>query len=77
MTEITNSMKRENALIKDSKVSANGSNDQEINRRYDKPRNGVCLNMTTHKNQEVERVERKFAKYLTNLRMGVCPSVKE
>ena len=63
MDEITNSMKREDAPTKDSEVSTNGLNNQEINRRYDKPINGVCPSMTTHKNQEVERVERKFAIY--------------
>ena len=31
------------APVKDSKVSANGSNDHEINRRYDEPEEGVCL----------------------------------
>ena len=76
MTEITNSMKREDAPVKDSEVSTSGSNDHEINRRYDKTRNGVCPSMMTHKNQEVERVGRKSAKYLMNSRMGVCPSVK-
>ena len=49
-----NSMKRADAPVKDSEVSANGSNDHEINRRYDKPRKGVCPSMTTHKNQEVK-----------------------
>ena len=76
MTEITNSMKREDAPVKDSEVLANGSNDNEINRRYDKPRNRICPSMMTHKNQEVEQVGRKFAKYLINSRMGVRPSVK-
>ena len=57
--EIMNSMKKGYALVKDSKVSANVSNDHEINRRYDEPREGVCPNkrvlkgvcpsMTTHK----------------------------
>ena len=32
--------------------------------------------MTTRKDQEIDRVMRKFAKDLMNLRMGVCPSVK-
>ena len=49
-----NSMKRGDAPVKDSEVSANGSNDHEINRRYDKHRKGVCPSMTTHKNQEVK-----------------------
>ena len=71
-----NSMKMGDTLVKDSKVSTNGSNDHEINRRYDKPINGVCPSITTHKNQEVERAGRKSAKYLMNSRMGVCLSVK-
>ena len=68
--------KKGDPLVKDSKVSANGSNDHEINRRYDKPRKRVCPSMTTHKNQEVERVVIKSAKDLMNSRMGVCPNVK-
>ena len=30
------------APVKDSEVSANGSSDHEINRKYDEPRDGVC-----------------------------------
>ena len=52
--EIMNSMKRGDAPVKDLEVSTYGSNDHKINRRYDKPRNGVCPSMLTHKNQEVE-----------------------
>ena len=86
VTEIMNSMKKGYALVKDSKVSANVSNDHEINRRYDEPREGVCPNkrvlkgvcpsMTTRKDQEIDRVMRKPAKDLMNSRMGVCPNVR-
>ena len=44
VTEIMNSMKMGYALVKDSKISANGSNDHEINKRYDEPRDGICPN---------------------------------
>ena len=64
-----NSMKMRYASVKDSKISTNGSNDHEINMRYDKPRNGVFPSMTTHKNQEVERVVRKSAKDHMNSRL--------
>ena len=64
-----NSMKMGDPLVKYSEVSANGLNDHEINKRYDKPRNGVCPSMTTHKNQEVERVVRKSTKDLMNSRL--------
>ena len=43
MTRIMNSMKMGYASIKDSEISTNGSNDHEINRRYDEPIEGVCL----------------------------------
>ena len=86
VTEIMNSMKKGYALVKDSKVSANVSNDHKINRRYDEPREGVCPNkrvlkgvcpsMTTRKDQEIDRVMRKPAKDLMNSRMGVCPNVR-
>ena len=79
-------MKRGYALVKDSKVSENVSNNHEINRRYDEPRDGVCPNkrvlngvypnMTTRKDQEIDRVMRKLAKDLMNSRMGVCPNVR-
>ena len=67
-------MKMGYAPVKDSEVSANGSNDHEINRRYDKHRKGVCPSMTTHKDQEIDRVVRKSVKDQMNSRMGVCPS---
>ena len=86
VTEIMNSMKKGYALVKDSKVSANVSNDHKINRRYDEPRedvcpnkrvlNGVCPSRTTYKDQEIDRVMRKPAKDLMNSRMGVCPNVR-
>ena len=31
--------------------------------------------MTTRKDKKIDRVERKYVKDLTNLRIGVCPSV--
>ena len=49
VTEIVNSMKRRYAPVKDSEVSANGSNNHEINRRYDEPKKGVCPNKRTLK----------------------------
>ena len=81
-----NSMKRGYALVKDSKVSENVSNNHEINRRYDEPRDGVCPNkrvlngvypnMTTRKDQEIDQVMKKPTKDLMNSRMGVCPNVR-
>ena len=73
--------------VKDSKISANVSNDHEINRRYDEPREGVCPSkkktlrgvcpsMTIHKDQEIDRVVKKSAKNLMNSRMGVCSNVR-
>ena len=83
MTRIMNSMKMGYASIKDSEISTNGSNDHEINRRYDEPRDGVCPNkrvlngvypnMTTRKDQEIDRVMRKLAKDLMNSRIRGMP----
>ena len=36
---------------------------------------GVCPGMMIHKDQEIDRVVRKYTKGLINSRMGVCPSV--
>ena len=36
---------------------------------------GVCPSMMTHKDQEIDRVVRKYTKGLINSRIGVCPSV--
>ena len=49
VTEIMNLMKMGYATIKDSEVLANGSNDHEINRRYDEPKKGICPNKRTLK----------------------------
>ena len=46
---IMNLMKMGYATVKDSEVSANGSNDHEINRRYDEPKKGICPNKRTLK----------------------------
>ena len=79
-------MKRGFALVKGSEVSVNGSNDHEINMRYDEPREGicpsrrvlkgVCPSMMTHKDQEIDQVMKKPTKDLMNSRMGVCPNVR-
>ena len=40
VTGIMNSMKMRYASVKDSKISADGSNDHEINMRYDEIKDG-------------------------------------
>ena len=57
VTEIMNSMKMGYALVKDSKISVNGSNDHEINRKYDEPRDGVCPN------KEIKNTKRGMPQY--------------
>ena len=36
----------------------------------------VCPSMMTRKDQEIDRVVRKFVKDLMNSRMEVCPNVR-
>ena len=73
---IMNSMKMRYASVKDSKISTNGSNDHEINMRYDEPREGVCPSMTTRKDQEIDRVMRKICKTSDELKDGGMPQSK-
>ena len=62
------------------------TNDHKVNKRYEKPKEGVCLSrralkgvclsMMTHKNQEIDQIVMRSIKDLMNSKIRVCPSVR-